>query len=52
MTPEQIETATKYLRDLSDRLMRVPVMYGTDQSDVDALLALARMLEEPTCTTL
>lgn len=31
-----------YLRDLAERLMRVPVMYGVDQGDVDLLYAIAR----------
>lgn len=34
------------LRNLADRLMRVPVMYGTDQCDCDMLLDLARELEQ------
>jgi hypothetical protein len=36
----------EYLRDLAERLMRVPVMYGTDQGDVDRLLAIARLVEK------
>ena len=35
----------EYLRDLANRLMRVPVMYGTDQGDVDRLHRLASKLE-------
>ena len=35
-----------YLRDLAERLMHVPVMYGTDQGDVDTSLTIARELEQ------
>jgi hypothetical protein len=38
--------AVAYLRDLAERLMRVPVMYGTNQYDVDRLDAIARAIEE------
>lgn len=38
-------TDVKYLRDLADRIMCIPVIYGTDQSDVDTLLQLARKIE-------
>jgi hypothetical protein len=31
----------EYLRDLAERLMRVPVMYGTDQSDCSKLYDIA-----------
>ncbi len=37
--------SAEYLRDLAERLMRVPVMYGTDQSDVSRLYEIARELE-------
>lgn len=37
---------SRYLRDLAERLMRVPVLYGTDQSDCDELSAIAQMLDE------
>jgi len=30
-----------FLRDLAERLMHVPVMYGTDQGDVSRLMELA-----------
>lgn len=33
-----------YLRDLAERLMRVPVMYGTNQCDCDRLLEIATKL--------
>lgn len=35
------ESGSDFLRDLADRLMGVPVMYGVDQGDVDRLRALA-----------
>jgi hypothetical protein len=34
-----------YLRDLAERLMAVPAMYGTDQGDVDRLLEIAKELD-------
>lgn len=34
-----------YLRDLADRIFQIPAMYGTDQSDYNALRAIARELE-------
>ena len=37
-------TDAEYLRDLAERLMRVPVMYGTDQGDVDRLREIATTL--------
>lgn len=33
-----------WLRNLADRLMSVPVMYGVDQSDAESLLRLAAQL--------
>lgn len=33
-----------YLRDLAERLMQVPVMYGVDQGDVDRLIDIANQL--------
>lgn len=39
------EEKIKFLRDLAERLMSIPVMYGTDQGDVDILLEIARELE-------
>ena len=38
-------TDGEFLRDLAERLMRVPPMYGTDQGDVDKLNELAKALE-------
>ena len=34
-------TSPEYLRDLAERLMHVPVMYGVDQSDVAQLRHIA-----------
>jgi hypothetical protein len=34
-----------YLRNLSARLRRIPVMYGTDGYDIDRLLEIARSLK-------
>lgn len=34
-----------FLRNLAERLLRVPVMYGTDQGDVDRLNRIAAELE-------
>lgn len=39
--------SAEYLRDLAERLMRVPVMYGTDQDDVNRLCEIARELDNP-----
>lgn len=36
---------TEFLCDLAERLMRIPVMYGTDQGDIDRLNEIARKLE-------
>jgi hypothetical protein len=42
----------EFLRDLAERLMRIPVKYGTDQSDVDRLYHIARQFDEKQpCTT-
>ena len=38
------------LLDLSDRILRIPVMYGTDQSDYDELRAIAARLSEQAVT--
>jgi hypothetical protein len=35
-----------YLRDLANRLMFVPIMYGTDGYDVDRLAKIARQIEK------
>ena len=34
----------KYLRDLAERIMHIPVMHGTDQGDTDRLLEIAAKL--------
>lgn len=34
----------EYLRDLAERLMHVPAMYGTDGYDCDRLKEIARVL--------
>jgi hypothetical protein len=43
---EELNSA-EYLRDLAERLMRVPVMYGTDQGDVSRLYEIAQELDNP-----
>lgn len=35
-----------FLKDLADRLMKIPVMYGTDQADVDKLYEIANKLRD------
>lgn len=42
--PKEI-TNSEYLCDLAERLMHVPVIYGTDQGDVDTLRRIAREIE-------
>lgn len=37
-----------FLRDLSNRIMHIPVMYGTNQYDADRLNEIAREIESPT----
>lgn len=39
--------AAAYLRDLAERLMYVPVMYGTDQSDYVRLNLIAASMTQP-----
>lgn len=39
------ESDSAYLRDLSNRLMHVPVMYGIDGFDIDCLAEMAGRLE-------
>jgi hypothetical protein len=34
-----------YLRDLAERLMHVPVLYGTDQGDCSRLYQIAERLK-------
>ena len=38
--------AAEYLRDLANRLMHVPVEYGTDGYDIDRLAEIARAIEK------
>lgn len=38
----------EFLKDLAERLMRVPVSYGVDGGDIDRLARLAREIEEGT----
>jgi len=46
MVDEVIQgSAPQYLRDLAERLMHIPVCYGTDQADVDKLNTIAESLE-------
>ena len=35
-----------YLRNLAERLMRIPVMYGTDGYDIDRLHQIAAFLDK------
>jgi len=37
--------SAEFLRDLAERLMRVPIMYGTDQGDVSRLYEIAKEIE-------
>jgi len=46
MTDEQREEWIAFLRDLAERLMGVPVMYGTDQGDAERLEQLAAELKK------
>jgi hypothetical protein len=39
-------TNPDFLRDLAERLMRVPVMYGVDQGDADRLVRISLWIEE------
>lgn len=36
----------EYLRDLAERIMHVPVMYGTDDSDSSRLWRISKRLKE------
>ena len=46
MSDGDFETSSvEFLRDLSERLRRVPVMYGTDGYDIDRLRWIAQDLE-------
>lgn len=40
-----VKSDAEYLRGLAERLMNVPAMYGTDQSDVDRLGEIAGRME-------
>lgn len=40
------EDSVDYLRNLSERLRSVPVMYGVDGADIDRLQEIATELEE------
>lgn len=42
---EELNNA-EYLRDLAERLMHIPVMYGTDQDDVFRLYRVAQKLDD------
>lgn len=39
------DTDVEFLRDLAERLFRVPVMYGVDQGDSDRLYQIAKAME-------
>lgn len=43
MSEEKIQD---FLRDLAERLMRVPIMYGTDQFDTERLHDAAAKIDE------
>jgi len=36
----------EFLRELAEKLLHIPVCYGTDDGDIDTLLIIARELEE------
>ena len=42
---EQIENVSAYLRDLAERLARIPVMYGVNGADIDRLREIAEEIE-------
>lgn len=44
--PREKMTDVEYLRDLAERLMRVPVVHGTDQADVERLQFIASHMED------
>jgi hypothetical protein len=44
--PSEPMTDVEYLRDLSHRVLKIPVMHGTDHYDVSRLLDIARRLEK------
>lgn len=39
------DTDVEFLRDLAERLFRIPVMYGVDQGDSDRLYQIAKAME-------
>lgn len=41
----ELATLADRMRDLAERLMRIPVMYGVDQGDVDQLIEAAAEIE-------
>ena len=43
---EKVLSDVAYLRDLAERLTHVPVMYGTDQYDVDRLHQVVKRLND------
>lgn len=43
--PDYEEDVAAYLRNLAERLMHIPVMYGTDGYDIDALSEIARRVD-------
>lgn len=42
---KELATLADRMRDLAERLMRIPVMYGVDQGDVDQLIEAAAEIE-------
>lgn len=40
------KTPAEYLRDLAERIMKIPIKYGTDQGDCEELYALAQQIED------
>lgn len=46
------KSVPEFLRDLAERLMHVPVMYGTDQGDASRLQEIAGELEAAALNTL
>jgi hypothetical protein len=41
MDREHEQTDAEFVRDLAERLRHIPVMYGTDDGDIDRLLEIA-----------
>jgi hypothetical protein len=41
-----MEEAITYLRELAERIMRIPATYGVDQSDTDRLLEIANAMAD------